>query len=218
MMHRANLAACVSLLSLAAAPASADIALMESGKILHVDRFERLDERITLYLEGGGEVTVASEIVVNIVPNEVVDEDTGGGAALQQLRLFPHLRELIVPAATKYGVEPELVAAVIWAESSGDPNAVSTRGAQGLMQLMPETARELGVTRILDPQENVEGGTRYLRRMIDAHEGDLSLALAAYNAGPEAVRRYGGIPPYKETLAYVGRVMRVYEREKEVAE
>jgi hypothetical protein len=214
MLRRTGLAACASVLSIAAAPASADIALMESGKILYVDRFERLDERITLYLKGGGEVTVASEIVVNIVPNELVDEEAGEQASMHRIGLFPHLKELILPAATKYGVEPELVAAVIWAESSGDPNAVSTRGAQGLMQLMPETARELGVTRILDPQENVEGGTRYLRRMLDAHEGDLSLALAAYNAGPEAVRRYGGIPPYRETRAYVGRVMRVYEREK----
>jgi soluble lytic murein transglycosylase-like protein len=80
------------------------------------------------------------------------------------------------------------------------------------MQLMPKTATELGVTRILDPRENVEGGTRYLRQMLDAHEGDVSLALAAYNAGPEAVRRYRGIPPYRETREYVGRVIRVYER------
>jgi hypothetical protein len=219
MFHRLPRIACVSsLLSLAAGSASGEIALMESGKILYVDRFARVDERITLYLEGGGEVTVASEIVVNIVPNEVLRERPGEHKPIQQIGLFPQLRELILPAASKYGVEPELVAAVIWAESSGDPNAVSTRGARGLMQLMPETARELGITRILDPQENVEGGTRYLRKMLDAHEGDLSLALAAYNAGPEAVRRYGGIPPYKETRAYVGRVMRVYEREKEVAE
>jgi hypothetical protein len=218
MLARARLAACVPLLSLAAAPASGEIALMESGKILYVDRFERVDERITLYLEGGGEVTVASELVVNIVPNEIVDEALEEHKTIGQIGLFPHLRELILPAASKYGVEPELVVAVIWAESSGDPNAVSTRGAKGLMQLMPDTARELGVARVLDPQENVEGGTRYLRRMLDAHEGDLSLALAAYNAGPEAVRRYGGVPPYKETRAYVGRVMRVYEREKEAAE
>ena len=80
------------------------------------------------------------------------------------------------------------------------------------MQLMPETARDLGVTRILDPGENVEGGTRYFRQLLDAHDGDVSLALAAYNAGPEAVKRYGGIPPYRETREYVGKVMKVFER------
>jgi soluble lytic murein transglycosylase-like protein len=196
------------VVALGSASASAEIAVMESGKILYVDRFERVDDRIILYVTGGGVVTVPSEIILNVVPNEIVEK----GEDPQKVSLFPQLEEFIAPAASKYGVAPELVAAVIWAESSGDPNAVSERGARGLMQLMPETAEELGVTRILDPRENVEGGTRYLRRMLDAHEGDVSLALAAYNAGPEAVRRYQGIPPYRETREYVGRVIRVYER------
>ena len=199
---------CWALLVVAVSPARAEIAVMESGKILYVDRFERVDEEITLYVTGGGVVTVPSEIVLNVVPNEIVEK----GEDPQKVPLFPQLEEFIAPAASKYGVAPELVAAVIWAESSGDPNARSRRGARGLMQLMPETATELGVTTILDPRENVEGGTRYLRQMLDAHEGDVSLALAAYNAGPEAVRRYRGIPPYRETREYVGRVIRVYER------
>jgi len=196
------------LAALGPASAEAEIAVMESGKILYVDRFERIDGQITLHITGGGVVTVPSEIVANVVPNEIVEQ----GEDPQTVSLFPPLGEVIDPAASKYGVAPELVAAVIWAESSGDPNAVSSRGARGLMQLMPETAKELGVTRILDPRENVEGGTKYLKQMLDAHEGDVSLALAAYNAGPEAVRRYGGMPPYRETREYVGRVMRVYER------
>jgi soluble lytic murein transglycosylase-like protein len=192
----------------AVSSARGEIAVMENGKILYVDRFEREDQQITLYVTGGGVVVVPSEIVLNVVPNEIVEK----GEEPQKVALFPQLEDIIAPAATKYGVAPELVAAVIWAESSGDPNARSRRGARGLMQLMPRTAKELGVARILDPRENVEGGTRYLRQMLDAHEGDVSLALAAYNAGPEAVRRYGGIPPYPETREYVGRVIRVYER------
>lgn len=191
--------------------ASAEIAVMESGKILYVDRFERFDEQVTLFLTGGGEVTVPWEIIRNIVPNEI-EKGVEQVEELQELGLFPHLQEFILPAATKYGVDPNLVAAVIWAESSGDPNAVSSKGARGLMQLMPETAKALGVNKVLDPRENVEGGTRYLRQMLDEQEGDLSRALAAYNAGPTAVKRHGGIPPYRETREYVGRVMRVYER------
>ena len=190
--------------------ASADIAVMSSGKILYIDRFERADDELTLFLTGGGEVTVPSDLVANIVPNEIVDP--------KQVRLLPHLESVIQPAAAKYGLDPNLVAAVIWAESSGDPNAVSKKGAQGLMQLMPATARELGVGNVLDPRQNVDGGSHYLRRMLDEHDGDLSLALAAYNAGPDAVRKYGGVPPYRETRDYVGRVMRIYERAREADE
>jgi hypothetical protein len=194
--------------------AAAEIAVMPSGKILYVESFERVDERITLRLEGGGEVTVPAELVVNIVPNEVVER----GEDPELVPLFPQLEGVILPAAKKYALDPNLVAAVIWAESSGDPDAVSSKGARGLMQLMPETARELGVSEILDPRENVEGGTRYLRQLIDAHEGDLSLALAAYNAGPQAVKRHGGIPPYRETKSYVARVLEVYERSRSATE
>jgi soluble lytic murein transglycosylase-like protein len=205
------LAAIVGLV-LSAPRAQAEIAVMESGKILYIDRFERVDEDITLFLTGGGEVRVPSDLVANIVPNEIVQEQ---GADPVRVRLLPHLESVIQPAAAKYGLDPNLVAAVIWAESSGDPNAVSKKGARGLMQLMPATARELGVDNVFDPGQNVDGGSRYLRRMLDEHDGDLSLALAAYNAGPNAVRRYGGVPPYRETRDYVGRVLRVYERAKE---
>ena len=195
--------------------ASADIAVMSSGKILYIERFERVDEQITLFLEGGGEVTIPSELVTNIVPNEIV-EDTG--QAPQEIRLLPLLGDLIAPAAAKYALDPNLVTAVIWAESSGDPKAVSTKGASGLMQLMPGTARDMGVSNVLDPSQNINGGSRYLREMLDRHDGDLSLALAAYNAGPEAVRKYGGIPPFEETQNYVGKVMRAYERARETDE
>ena len=195
--------------------ASADIAVMSSGKILYIERFERADEEITLFLEGGGEVTIPAQLVTNIVPNEIV-EDTS--QAPQEIRLLPHLRDLIEPAAAKYELDPNLVAAVIWAESSGDPKAVSTKGASGLMQLMPGTARDMEVSDVLDPSQNVNGGSRYLRAMLDRHDGDLSLALAAYNAGPEAVRKYGGIPPFGETQNYVGIVMRAYERARETDE
>lgn len=208
-------AAGIGIVWLAASTASAEIAVMSSGKILHIDRFERFDDEITLYLEGGGEVTVHADVVTNIVPNEIVKDE---GENLREVRLLPHLEPVISPAATKYGLDPNLVAAVIWAESSGDPNAVSTKGARGLMQLMPGTAREMGVADVLDPRQNVDGGSRYLRLMLDHHDGDLSLALAAYNAGPDAVRKYGGVPPYRETRDYVGRVMRVYERSREVDE
>lgn len=200
---------------LSAASASAEIAVMASGKILYIDRFERAGEKVTLFLTGGGEVTVPSELVTNVVPNEIIERR---GADPQQVRLLPHLEALITPAASKYGLDPNLVAAVIWAESSGDPNAISTKGAQGLMQLMPATARALGVGNALDPGQNVDGGSHYLRKMLDDHDGDLSLALAAYNAGPDAVRKYGGVPPYRETQNYVGKVIRVYERAREADE
>jgi soluble lytic murein transglycosylase len=118
---------------------------------------------------------------------------------------------LIGLTARQHEVEPALVKAVIAAESNFDPEAVSRAGAQGLMQLMPTTATHLGVDDPLRPTENVRAGTRYLRLMLDRY-GDLERAVAAYNAGPAAVDRYGGVPPYPETQAYVRRVLTYYRR------
>lgn len=109
-------------------------------------------------------------------------------------------------AAERHDLSVELLKAVARVESAFDPQAVSHAGAQGLMQLMPATARAMGVTDPFDPAQSIEGGARYLRKMLDRFDDDLELALAAYNAGPTAVTRYGGIPPFEETRRYVGRV------------
>jgi soluble lytic murein transglycosylase-like protein len=122
----------------------------------------------------------------------------------------PDLLPLVRQAAQANGMDPALVAAVARAESGFNPAAVSPAGAQGLMQLMPSTARGLGVTDPFDPAQNLDGGARYLRAQLDRF-GDPALALAAYNAGPGAVSRAGGIPPYAETQTYVQRVLGYYQ-------
>ncbi|MEJ2690999.1 MAG: transglycosylase SLT domain-containing protein [Deltaproteobacteria bacterium] len=115
-------------------------------------------------------------------------------------------------AARKYAVDPLLVKAVIQAESRFNHLAVSRKGAKGLMQLMPETIRDMRVRDPFDPAENIAGGTHYLRLMLDAFQGDLSLALAAYNAGPDIVRKLGRIPAFPETQAYVRKVLDTYQK------
>ena len=115
--------------------------------------------------------------------------------------------KIIRASADKYGVSASLIKAVIHAESGYDPNAVSRKGASGLMQLMPGTARSLKVSNSFDPKDNVEGGVKYLRFLLDTFRGDVSLALAAYNAGLNKVAKFGGIPPYAETRTYVNRVL-----------
>jgi soluble lytic murein transglycosylase-like protein len=126
------------------------------------------------------------------------------------------LRELAVAAARRHGLDPELVLAVMATESAFKVDAVSPKGALGLMQLMPGTARELGVDP-LDPVANIDGGTRYLKAMLARFDGDMARALAAYNAGPGAVSRYGGIPPYRETMQYVRKVLGRYESSRAAA-
>jgi soluble lytic murein transglycosylase-like protein len=113
----------------------------------------------------------------------------------------------IEAAAARYGIDPALLTGLIRAESNFDPDAGSPAGAQGLTQLMPETARSLGVTDPTDPAQSIDGGARFLSEQLKAFGGDPELALAAYNAGPGAVQQYGGVPPYAETQAYVKRVL-----------
>lgn len=117
------------------------------------------------------------------------------------------IASLVQAAAKRHGVDANLALAVAVAESDLQPQAVSTAGATGVMQLMPETASSLGVRNIHDPRENIDGGVRYLKQMLNTFGGDVVKAVAAYNAGPDAVRQYAGVPPYPETKAYVNKVL-----------
>ncbi len=124
------------------------------------------------------------------------------------------LESLVGTSASAYGVDPALVKAIIANESDFNPKATSRTGAQGLMQLEPGTAAGLGVTDAYDPAQNISGGTRYIKGLLDRFHGDLRLAVAAYNAGPGAVMKYNGVPPYAETQAYVSNVLDSYEKYK----
>jgi soluble lytic murein transglycosylase-like protein len=125
------------------------------------------------------------------------------------------IEQLVNANAGAWGVDPALVKAIIANESGFDPAATSKTGAQGLMQLEPGTAAELGVGNAYDPAQNIWGGTRYVRGLLERFHGDLRLAIAAYNAGPGAVEKYGGIPPYAETQAYVENVLDSYKKYRE---
>jgi soluble lytic murein transglycosylase-like protein len=124
------------------------------------------------------------------------------------------LNQVVNSASAAYHLDPDLVNSVIHAESGFNSHAVSRKGAQGLMQLMPDTASRLGVANAFDPQSNVGGGSRYLRELLERYNFDLIKALAAYNAGPKRVEQYRGVPPYSETRAYVARIVREYNRKK----
>ncbi len=123
-------------------------------------------------------------------------------------------KNIILKASKKYNVSPKLIQAVIKAESGFNIRAVSDKGAEGLMQLMPQTQRMLGVTNPFNPSQNIYGGTEYLKSLISKYSGNLPLALAAYNAGSKAVKKYGGVPPYEETQNYVNEVMGYYNENK----
>jgi soluble lytic murein transglycosylase-like protein len=193
--------AALALIVAAAPAARADYAVLRSGARLHVTGYERRGSNYVLELAGGQAIVPASEIV------RFEPEDTFQPAASQSLPT-PY-SGLIAQAAEKHGVDERLVAGVIAAESNFEPRAVSPKGARGLMQLMPGTAARFSVRNAFDPAQNIDAGTRYLSRLLATYRQNATLALAAYNAGPERIVQYGGVPPFPETRAYISRVRRI---------
>lgn len=182
--------------------ASAEYIVLQSGQRIHVTGYERVGDTLRLTM-AGGTLEIPADELVRIDP-----EDTFLPVKVKLLDV--PFANFIDESARIHGVAPELVASVIAVESNFNPNAVSWRSARGLMQLRPETAARFGVTKIFDPRQNIEAGTRYLKELLQRYNGDLSLTLAAYNAGPDRVQQYRSVPPYRETRDYVRRVTEKY--------
>ena len=207
----------ISALLTTAVPVSAEIVFLKSGRTFSVKGHTIDGERITLTLRSGGQVTCDKNLIEKIEQDEVPyiepqvekSAETAAPGPVQQDRSMldgtPY-GEIIASAAEAHGVDPMLVRALIQVESGYRPRARSPKGAMGLMQLMPSTAREYKVRNPFEPKANIEAGIKHLKMLIDRF-GSSSLALAAYNAGPGAVEKFNGIPPYRETRSYVTRIL-----------
>ena len=197
-------------------------ALLRNGATIRHERREVRSDMTRLYLAGAENnyIDVATDDIVGFeevqspappvviaAPEEVFDVADNSPV---------DLAALVSAAANRNNINPDLIYSMIRVESGFNPHAISRKGAQGLMQLMPETAARLGVLDPMDPVANVDGGTRYLRELLARYNNDLIKALAAYNAGPERVEKFNGVPPYPETISYVARVIRDFNSKKTV--
>ena len=205
---------------------SAERITLRNGFEMRCDHHAKVEGRVRLYLSPGEDSYIErlpEDIVsVETVPDPPAPKPAGTassnpGAATPNLRqnskLSPaDLHEMLNKAGHEHNVDVDLLASLVKAESGGNARAVSRAGARGLMQLMPGTAAGLGVEDSFKPEQNVRGGTAYLDALLTRYHDHLALALAAYNAGPEAVDKYNGIPPYRETRAYVARVIHEFNR------
>lgn len=213
---RGLLVLALGLAAMAETPRSwAELVVLTDGRHIKATAFERIGDRLRLVLPAGGELTLSLRRVERVIDDEIVD---GADFDSRMPIVFdfegdPEVPdtpygELIHATAERHSINPDLVAAVIAVESAFDPEAVSVKGAQGLMQLMPATALRFGVEadEAFQPAANIEAGTRYLAWLGDRFPGDLPKVLAAYNAGEGNVDRYEGVPPFRETRNYVQKV------------
>jgi soluble lytic murein transglycosylase-like protein len=179
------------------------------------DHREQAGDRVRLFTNPGSgnfvEVDAAEIVSVDLVP----ESPSAPHAATEPKLTEGDVHQLIALAGAQHNLDVDLLASVVRAESGGNVHAVSRTGAQGLMQLMPGTAAELGVTDSFRADQNINGGTAYLDTLLIRYHDHLALALAAYNAGPAAVDKYHGVPPYRETRVYVARVIREFNRRKQ---
>jgi hypothetical protein len=216
------LATTVVALVAAAVPARAEIVFLHSGRTFSVTGHRYDGDSIILSLRSGGTVTCDRTLIERISPDEVPFEEPKPEQPTDQLAQpdqVPRVletetpySEIIAALSQAHGVDPVLVSALIKVESGYRPKARSRKGAMGLMQLMPSTAREYKVRNPFDPRANIEAGIKHLKSLIDRFDGGLELALAAYNAGEGAVTKFKGIPPYRETRNYVSRILAIAGR------
>jgi hypothetical protein len=219
-------------LAASALASGADLAVLRNGNSIRHERREVVGAVTRLYLSdsASGYIEIPTDQI------EHFEKDTAPAVTKAKLSIDPvsktapasapvapqsvttlsreGLNNVVNGAGERHQIDPDFINSVIRAESGFHQNAVSKKGAQGLMQLMPGTASQLGVRNAFDPNANVEGGTKYLRELLEKYDYDVPKALAAYNAGPQRVDRYHGIPPYYETQAYIARIIRDFNRKK----
>jgi soluble lytic murein transglycosylase-like protein len=203
---------------------------LKNGFELDCVRREVVGDKIRLYFAGAGSASAGDSSYLEVAADSVVRVETVVEApeAVASLKMpspvtiaaaptKEEMQEMLAHAGAQHNIDSDLLASVVRAESAGQVRAVSRTGAKGLMQLMPGTATAMGVEDAFRPDQNISGGTAYLDWLLTRYHNNVALALAAYNAGPGAVDKYHGVPPYRETREYVARVIREFNRRKQMA-